>query len=237
LSLVDNVQLLRQSAEDARQDAKQWAAMSGEIDSTREAIESGVADDGEDSRGTYRSDDIGNATRLVDVLRSTIGNQQITAGSKEILAMVQKLNRFETTALCSTDELRAMRISEGGERKLNVPGQPFSGAEIPRQEDLKHIKSQQKSLSKEREEMIQGIQRLAEVNTTAHSAAVYSLLSGFGEQSVHVTAADSEILGQGTKPSVEVRLGTSTSCPGTCRGTRMPWNEERSESALERGTK
>src|SRR2546429_5835181 len=32
LCLVDNIQLLRRSAEDADRDAKQWAAMSGELD-------------------------------------------------------------------------------------------------------------------------------------------------------------------------------------------------------------
>jgi len=215
LSHVDNIQLLRRSAEDAKQDAKQWAAMSGETDRTREAVESGEVDDNEEStqsrKKTYRSDNIGNATRLMDVLRSSIASQQITAGSNEISAMVQKLYQFQATALCSTDDLGATIVPERGERTLSVPGQPYSGAEIPSQEHLRHIKSQQKSLSKEREMMIQGIQGLPNVNTTGHSAAVHSVLNGSGEQNVDITATDSETLVQGTEPSMDIRFGPSTS--------------------------
>jgi hypothetical protein len=61
----------------------------------------------EGSRTMYRSDYIGKATRLIDVLRSTIGSKQITVGSKEISDMVQKLCRFQATILCSTDDLLA----------------------------------------------------------------------------------------------------------------------------------
>ena len=208
LFLVDNIQLLRQSAEDASVDAKQWAAMSEETDAMRE---SGVVDDDEESRTMYRSDNIGNATRLIDVFRNTIGRQQVTAGSKEILAMVEKLGRFQTTTLCSTDDLRAVIVSEGGERTLSVLGQPFSGAEIPRQEHLKAIRSQQKSLSKEREKMIQGIQRSPDVHTTNQSAAVYDVLNGSGDQDVHITATDSEVLAQRVGPSMDIRFGASTS--------------------------
>lgn len=140
LFFIDNIQLLRQSAEDAQQDAKQWAGMSGETD----AVESGVGDGDEESTSVYRSDNIGSATRLIDVLRNALSNQQITARSKEILAMVEKLGRFQTTALCSTDDLCAVIIPEEGERALSVPGQPFSDADIPRQACLKGIQSQQK---------------------------------------------------------------------------------------------
>ena len=208
LFLVDNIQLLRRSAEDANRDAKQWAAMSGET------VESGVAGDDDELTTVYRSDNIGNATRLIDVLRSTIASQQITAGSKEISAIVQKLYRFQATALCSIDDLCATIVPERGERTLNVPGQSFSGAEVPRQEHLRHIKSQQKSVSKEREKMIQGIQRVQQLpddNTTSHSAAVYSVLNGFGDQNVNITTTDSEILVQGTEPSMDIRFGASTS--------------------------
>ena len=206
LFLIDNIQLLRQSAEDAKSDAKQWAAMSGEKDSSREA-----ADGDEESRTMYRSDSIGNATRLIDVLRSTVASQQITADSKEISAMIQKLYRFQATALCSTDDLCAVVVPESGERTLSVPGQPFSAAVIPSQEHLRYIKSQQKSLSKEREKMIQGIQGLSDVNTTGHSAAVYSVLNGSGDQNVDITATDSETLVQGTEPAIDIRFGPSTS--------------------------
>ena len=104
-----------------------------------------------------------------------------------------------------------MIVPERGERTLSVPGQPFSGAKIPGQQHLRYIKSQQSSLSLEREKMIQGIQQQLDVNTTTHSAAAYSVLSGFGEQNVDVTAADSESLDQNTEPSMDIRFGMSTS--------------------------
>jgi hypothetical protein len=211
LYFVDNIQLLCQSAEDAKRDAKQWAAMSGETDAMTEAFESGLADGDDKLRTMYRSDNIGNATRFIDVLRSAIASQQITANSKEISALVQKLYRFQATALCSAEDLHAMIVPEEGERILNVSGQPFSGAEIPRQKDLRHIKSQQKSLSKEREKIIQGIQRLPDINTEGHSAAVYSVLNGSGDQNVHIVATDSETPTQGIEPFIDIQFGISTS--------------------------
>lgn len=67
---------------------------------------------------------------------------------------------------------------------MNLPGGPFTEAEIPAQRLLKSIKSQQTSASREAEKMIQGIQDLASSNATSRSAAVDSVLSGFGEQDV-----------------------------------------------------
>lgn len=208
---VDNIQLLRRSAEDAKRDAKQWAAMSGEADPTGEAVDLGAAEDGEVPRGAYRSDNIGNVTRLIDVFRNAVGIKQITAGSKEISDMIEKLCRFEATALCSMDDLRAMVVPESEGRILSLPGQLSLGTGIPKQEQLKHIKSQQKSLSRERERVIQGIQRQPDTNTTAYSANVCSVLNGFGEQDVHVTAADSDVLVRDTEPSMSVQIGPSTS--------------------------
>ena len=138
--IVDNIQLLRCSAEDASRDAKQWGAISGEMDPIGEAIELGFADGDEASRIAYRSDNIGNAIRLIDIFRNAIGIRQITAGSKEISAMVEKLCQFQATALCSMDDLHSIIVPESGGRMLSVPEQPFSGIEIPRQEQLKHIK-------------------------------------------------------------------------------------------------
>ncbi|KJZ68006.1 hypothetical protein HIM_12602 [Hirsutella minnesotensis 3608] len=69
--LVDNVQLLRRSAEDAKRDAKQWAASSGGGDHTVAHVEEaggGQAD--EETASAYQSSDVGNATRLIDVIRT-----------------------------------------------------------------------------------------------------------------------------------------------------------------------
>ncbi|XP_044717265.1 VrtJ [Hirsutella rhossiliensis] len=68
--LVDNVQLLRRSAEDAKRDAKQWAASSGDGDPTVAHVEEGGAGEaGAESAATYQPNSIGDATRLIDVVR------------------------------------------------------------------------------------------------------------------------------------------------------------------------
>lgn len=149
-------------------DARQWAVLSGETDPMADAVESGITE-GEEAAGTvYQSDNIGNAIRLIDVLRDAVGSGQITAGSKEIstITIVQQLCRFQLGALCSTDDLRATVIQERGPRILSLPGGP---AEIPREEQVKSIKSQQISMSKEREKMIQGVQSQADHSTAGHS--------------------------------------------------------------------
>ncbi|OWT42276.1 PIF1 protein [Pochonia chlamydosporia 170] len=168
--------------------------------------------DGDDELGIgYRSDNIGNAVRLIDVFRNAVGSGQITTGSKEISTMVQELCRFQVASLCSTDDLRATVVIERGPRTLGLRGHPSSGAEIPRQEQVRSIKSQQISASKERERMIQGVQSLGSNNTTGHSRAAYSVLHGFGEDDISITAADSETVAGATGPSTSIGFGPATS--------------------------
>ncbi|KAM4061310.1 ATP-dependent DNA helicase PIF1 [Hirsutella rhossiliensis] len=58
--LVDNVQLLRRSAEDAKRDAKQWAASSGDGDPTVAHVEeTGTDDAGAESTTMYQPSSIG----------------------------------------------------------------------------------------------------------------------------------------------------------------------------------
>ncbi|KAL8281707.1 hypothetical protein RB600_008933 [Gaeumannomyces tritici] len=230
--LADNIQLLRRSAEDVKRDARQWAALSGETDPTADADESGITEGGKGPGTAYRPDNIGNAIRLIDVLRNTVGSSQITAGSKEISTMVQQLYRFQVAALCSTDELRAMTVLERGPRTLSVPGRSYWGAGIPGQEQVRSIKSQQVSASKERERMIQGIQNQpSSSNTTGHSAALYSALNGFGEDDIHITAADSESLGRDTGPSTSIRFGPATSFSEVGRRLAESFTLNRKQSA------
>ncbi|KAM4055437.1 PIF1-like helicase [Hirsutella rhossiliensis] len=114
--LVDNVQLLRRFAEDAKRDAKQWAASSGDGDPTVAHVEEGGAGEaGAESAATYQPNSIGDATRLIDVVRGAVGANQVTAKSPELMAMIQQLWRV------------------------------FSGAALPPQDQVKAIKSQQRS--------------------------------------------------------------------------------------------
>ncbi|KAM4061529.1 PIF1-like helicase [Hirsutella rhossiliensis] len=137
-------QLLRRSAEDAKRDAKQWAASSGDGDSTVAHVEEGeTGEAGAEFAATYRSNNIGDATRLIDVVRGAVGTNQVTAKSPELMAMMRQLCRFQQSALCSTAELEAIAIPEQGLRCISMPGRVFSGAALPPQDQVKAIKSQQ----------------------------------------------------------------------------------------------
>ncbi|XP_044714554.1 ATP-dependent DNA helicase PIF1 [Hirsutella rhossiliensis] len=136
--------LLRRSAEDAKRDAKQWAASSGDGDSTVAHVEEGeTGEAGAEFAATYRSNNIGDATRLIDVVRGAVGTNQVTAKSPELMAMMRQLCRFQQSALCSTAELEAIAIPEQGLRCISMPGRVFSGAALPPQDQVKAIKSQQ----------------------------------------------------------------------------------------------
>ena len=97
----------------------------------------------EEAASAYQSDDVGTATRLVDVVRSATGANQITTGSRELTSMMQQLCRFQQLALSSMAELRATITPERGERRINTPGRVFSRAEVPPQNQVRAIKSQQ----------------------------------------------------------------------------------------------
>ncbi|KAI8648527.1 ATP-dependent DNA helicase [Fusarium keratoplasticum] len=210
--LVDNVQLLRRSAEDAKRDAKQWAATSGDGDPTVAHVEEGGTDEaGAETAATYQSNGIGDATRLIDVVRGAVGTNQVTAKSPELMAMMQQLCRFQQSALCSTAELEATVISERGARCISMPGRVFSEAALPPQDQVKAIKSQQVSASKERERMIQGIQSKPAVWESDRRAALQSVMAGFGEDDIEMATADSDETAGDADAGMHVEFGPSTS--------------------------
>lgn len=73
------------------------------------------------------------------------------------------------------------------------------------------IKSQQKSLSRERERIIQGIQEPAKMKATGHRTAVYSVLNSFGEDEVEITSSDSQTQVLERYPRTSIQFGPSTS--------------------------
>ncbi|KJZ69552.1 hypothetical protein HIM_11065 [Hirsutella minnesotensis 3608] len=226
LCLVDNVQLLRRSAEDARRDAKQWAASGGDGDhggALGEGEEGGQHPGDHDAASAYQSDDVGNATRLIDVVRSAAGASQITAGSRELSGMIQQLCRFQQSALVSTAELQAAIVRERDGRHIDMPGQVFSGAAVPPQDQVKAIKSQQTCASRERVKMIQGIQSMAAAHGTDRGAAERSVLTGFGEEDVQMTGAEAEETAGNAGAGMEVRLGPSTSFLEAGKGLTKRW--------------
>ncbi|KNB16808.1 hypothetical protein FOXG_21800 [Fusarium oxysporum f. sp. lycopersici 4287] len=208
--LVDNVQLLRRSAEDAKRDARQWAASSGDGELTAtHAHQDRAGEAREEATSAYQSDSVGNATRLIDVVRGAIGAAQITEGSPELMGMMQQLCHFQQSALCSTVELQATVTPEPGERRVSIRGNRFSGVVVPPQGQVKAIKAQQIRASREKEKMIQGIQSTVAAHGTDRSAVVQSLLTGFGEEDIQMTAADFEGTPVNASPSMEVHFDNS----------------------------
>ncbi|KAK3391314.1 hypothetical protein B0H63DRAFT_390978, partial [Podospora didyma] len=226
LSYADNIQLLRRSAEDVKRDARQWAGLSGDTDPAPDMDESALAEGREGQETAYRSDDVGSATRLIDVLRNTIGGAQVTAGSKEISEMVRQLLRFQQATMDSSNELRAIVILE------RAPTTSSQGAGVPDQEQLRSIKSQQRSVSREREKMIQGIHSRPgpDRETTSHAAAVYRVLSGFGEEEVDMTETGLERLVRGAAPSASIQFGPATSFTGAGRRLAESFTLNRKQS-------
>ncbi|KAM4064175.1 PIF1-like helicase [Hirsutella rhossiliensis] len=217
--LVDNVQLLRRSAEDAKRDAKQWAASSGDGDSTVAHVEEGeTGEAGAEFAATYRSNNIGDATRLIDVVRGAVGTNQVTAKSPELMAMMRQLCRFQQSALCSTAELEAIAIPEQGLRCISMPGRVFSGAALPPQDQVKAIKSQQ----------------IIAVRESDRRAALRRVMTGFGEDDVEMTTADSDETASDAEAGMRVQFGPSTSffAAGKELSTRLTLNKRQSIAFL-----
>ncbi|XP_044717892.1 PIF1-like helicase domain-containing protein [Hirsutella rhossiliensis] len=234
--LAENVQLLRRSAEDAKRDAKQWAATSeeGELTAARAEREGGEA--AEDGEGAYRAGGAGDTARLIDVVRHAAAAGQVTAQSTELLAMARQLCRFQQSALGSAAELAATVVGEERvRRRVDLEGSELSGAALPRQEELRAVKSQQRSAAREREQAIQGIQGgRATVGAGAdRDAALRGVMGGFGEDDLDVTAADGD-LEAAPAARMRVRLGPSSSfvAAGQELAKELTLNEKQSIALL-----
>jgi hypothetical protein len=173
LWLVDNVQLLQRSAEDVAQDAKQWAALSGELEPVVDAAESSSGERGDSQIAPYRSGRVEMATQLIDVMRNAISAKEITAGSKEISALVEQMYRFQAAALpASEDDLYGTVFPEAETTAVSILGGTVSGADTPKQEQLRSIRAQQTGLSREREKAIQGMQSESDAHGQENGSAV-----------------------------------------------------------------
>jgi hypothetical protein len=145
----------------------------------------------------------------MDVLRKAVASTEITAGSEEIGRMIGQLCRFQVANLNSEDELCSTILPdtilpEQRTRRIGILGGPVFGRDVPRQEQIKSIKSQQISLSREREKMIQGMQTQSDDNSEVRGAAVCGVLDGLGEQNMPFMAGS-------PGPSTIIRFGSCTS--------------------------
>ncbi|KAM4067349.1 PIF1-like helicase [Hirsutella rhossiliensis] len=208
--LVDNVQLLRRSAEDAKRDAKQWAATAEEDRSTAPQAEDEGRATGSGGEGAYRGGGAGDTARLIDVVRNAAAAGQVTAQSTELLGMTQQLCRFQQPGLESAAELAATVVAEDGPvRRVNLPGSAL-GAALPRQEEVRAIKRR-----------------------GGRGAALRGVMGGFGEDDMDVTAADGDP-DVGTAAGMRVRLGPSSSflAAGRELAKELTLNEKQSIALL-----
>ncbi|XP_044717282.1 PIF1-like helicase domain-containing protein [Hirsutella rhossiliensis] len=129
-------------------------------------------------------------------------------GSRE-LGMIQQLCRFQQSALASTAELEASIVRNGAEAHRLAGAGLFRGrgAAGPGQG---HQVAADERLEGE-VKMIQGIQSMATAHGTDRGAAERSVLTGFGEEGVQITAAEAEETAGNAEAGMEVRLGPSTS--------------------------
>ncbi|XP_044715147.1 PIF1-like helicase domain-containing protein [Hirsutella rhossiliensis] len=185
--------LLRRSAEDAKRDAKQWAATAEEGGMTAPQAD----DEGRGGRRgeeAYRAGGAGDAARLIDVVRNAASAGQVTAQSTELLAMTQQLCRFQQSALGSAAELAATVVAdERAGRRVNLPGSALSGAALPRQEEVRAIKSQQRSAARGGAgDPGHPGRRGGGGRRGRRGAALRGVMGGFGEDDIDVTAADGD---------------------------------------------
>ncbi|XP_044717277.1 PIF1 protein [Hirsutella rhossiliensis] len=205
--LADNVQLLRRSAEDAKRDAKQWAATAEEGGMTAPQAD----DEGRGGRRgeeAYRAGGAGDAARLIDVVRNAASAGQVTAQSTELLAMTQQLCRFQQSALGSAAELAATVVA-----------------------DERAVAAEERGAGRER--AIQGIQgggAAAGVGAD-RGAALRGVMGGFGEDDIDVTAADGDA-DAGTAAGMRVRLGPSSSFVAAGRSWRASSRSTKQAIAL-----
>ncbi|PNH49352.1 hypothetical protein VD0003_g7784 [Verticillium dahliae] len=169
--------------------------------------------DGDEGRAAvFRSDGLSNTTRLMDVLRVAMGAGQITAGSKEISAMIRQLGRFHEAAGSSEGGLCDAMMNESGLREVpDIPEGPLLKGDVPEQGLIRSIKSQQRSVSKEKERMIQGIQSRPDGDTTSDGLAAQCGQHGLGARAADLMTDDSEAPVRGGGPATSIRFGPSTS--------------------------
>ncbi|RKK74275.1 hypothetical protein BFJ71_g17294 [Fusarium oxysporum] len=177
--LADNIQLLRRSAEDGALDARQWGVLSGKSDPIADVTGSHSTDrNGSHNAAVYRPDGIGTATRLID---------------------------FQETALASEEDLNAAIILNDG---LSPPQRTVSSTGTPRQEQLRAIKSQQISLSREREKAFQGMQSWPGATIPIDRATAREESEDLEQQNGQAATADRM---EDTDPSTSIMFGLFTS--------------------------
>ncbi|KAF5258223.1 hypothetical protein FOXYS1_11217 [Fusarium oxysporum] len=119
--------------------------------------------------------------------------------------MVQKMYQFQETALASEEDLNAAIILNDG---LSPRQRTVSSTGTPRQEQLRAIKSQQISLSREREKAFQGMQSWPGATIPIDRATARGGSEDLEQQNGQAATADWM---EDTNPSTSIMFGLFTS--------------------------
>ncbi|KAL6401229.1 hypothetical protein AUP68_16958 [Ilyonectria robusta] len=182
-TIAGNIQLLKRSAEDARRDAKQWAAAGD--DAVLDNIDA-MGYNLQDPTGpvkAYRPDQVGQLYRLMEIVLGATASNQVTADDLEAVAPAESPGKYQLTIVARS--------------------------KLPMQYQLKGIKSKQGKADKEIVQRIQGSDGVQDTQNTAagREALLNHTFAGAGEDSMEISETDT---GNTYRPSTRVAFGLLT---------------------------
>ncbi|WAO96996.1 Helitron-like-N domain-containing protein [Fusarium falciforme] len=205
-TIAGNIQLLKRSAEDARRDAKQWAAAGD--DAVLDDIDA-MGYDLQDPTGpvkAYRPDQVGQLCRLMETVLGATAPNQVTAGSESLVKLLDQLREAHADITDFADDLETVAPAESPEQYQPTM---VARSELPMQHQLKGIKSKQGKADKEIVQRIQGSDGIQDTQNTAagREALLNHTFAGAGEDSIEISETDT---GNTYGPSTRVAFGPST---------------------------
>ncbi|KAM6514217.1 hypothetical protein FALCPG4_015374 [Fusarium falciforme] len=205
-TIAGNIQLLKRSAEDARRDAKQWAAAGD--DAVLDDIDA-MGYDLQDPTGpvkAYRPDQLGQLGRLIETVRGATAPNQVTAGSEHLLQMLDQLREVQADITDFADDVETVASAENPEQCQPTM---VARSELPTQRQLRGIKSKQDQADKEIVKRIQGTDgaQITQTTATGAEASLNHTFAGAGEDIIEISETDTR---NTQRPSARVAFGPST---------------------------
>ncbi|KAJ3455084.1 hypothetical protein MRS44_013684 [Fusarium solani] len=205
-TIAGNIQFLKRSAQDARRDAKQWAAAGD--DAVLDDIDA-MGYDLQDPTGPvkpYRPDQVGQLGRLIETVRGATAPNQVTAGSEHLLQMLDQLREAQADITDFADDVETVASAENPEQYQPTM---VARSELPTQRQLRGIKSKQDQADKEIVKRIQGSDGVQITQNTAADAgaSLNHTFAGAGEDIIEMSETDTQ---NTQRPSARVAFGPST---------------------------
>jgi hypothetical protein len=229
--VVDNIQLLRRSAEDARKDAKQWAALSGGDTTITGDMDPGSIEDNDTLDLATDSGHAADVGHLISVFAAATEADQITKDSPSVERALGPLYRFQNEM--RQDDPPEPVDHQAGQQSSSISASLDEAIQLLGKKQVAAVRKQQHKLSTERVKAIKGLQGMVTENSEGRNAVVQNLLNGFGEDDVDITPADSDgVANHDGEPSMNIAFGPSTTYLDVARrlSERFTLNERQSAS-------